>query len=72
MDLDIHCSQLSLRSSSYQQPIPTDQYSSSLDLCRLKKFFCCHQMKFSSSCLNCFRYFIPKKHKRECHIQLFD
>jgi hypothetical protein len=73
MDLDIHCSQSSLRSSSYYPTTiytDTEQYTSSSYFRRIKKNFkknfCCHRTRLSSSCLKCFRYFVPTKYKCEC------
>lgn len=87
MDLDINSSQLSLRSLSYHQTIMNNTTTNNNHIssssprihqsyfCRLKKTltknFCCHQTRLSSSCLKCFRYFIPTKHKCECQIIIF-
>jgi len=72
----MNCSQLSLHSLSYHPTTInnnnsiTPEYSSLSYIRRIKKTFtknfCCHQTRLSSSCLKCFRYFIPTKHKCEC------
>jgi hypothetical protein len=69
MDLDINCSQLSLRSSfNHQTTMNNNIPQSYFD--RIKKTFtknfCCHGIILSSSsCFKCFRYFIPTKTKCE-------
>jgi len=76
MDLDINCSQLSLRSLSYHQTTMNNNNNNHTThqsyIRRIKKnftkTFSCHGIGLSSSCFKCFRYFIPTKHKCECQV----
>ncbi|CAF0988743.1 unnamed protein product [Adineta steineri] len=70
--MDIHCSQLSLRSSTCPPTITNNNHhrfssSSSSYFYRIRKNltknFCCHGTRISSLCLECFRYCIPRKYQ---------
>ncbi|CAF3955367.1 unnamed protein product [Rotaria magnacalcarata] len=72
MNSDIHLSQSSVRSASYNSTTTRannniSQYSSSSYFRRIKnsvtKNFSCDGTRFSSSCFKCFRYFTPTKYK---------
>lgn len=78
MNLNIHSSQLSFNSLSYNPTIisstasnhNTNQFSPLSYYRRIKKDirknFRRHQTRFSLSCFKCFRYFTSRKAKCEC------